>query len=48
MDNKKGYFVIYDSYSEPETNEAIIQENMKEFNLPRETASFLKRLELVN
>jgi len=41
-DNKKGYWLILDSY--PETNEEVIQQNMKEFNLPRETAKLVKKL----
>lgn len=42
MANNKGYWLIYDSY--PETNENIIQQNMKEFNIPYEKARMLKKL----
>lgn len=37
------YWIIKDSY--PEDNEEIIQENMAEFNLPREKAAFIKKLD---
>ena len=37
------FWLIYDSY--PETNEEIVQQNMKEFNLPREKVLHLKKLD---
>ena len=44
MNNKKGFWLIYDSYAS-ETDEATIQQNMKEFGVSREVASYLKKLE---
>ena len=43
MDYKKGYWIIEDTY--PETNESIIQANMKELGISREQATFIKLLE---
>lgn len=43
VDFKEGsYWTIFDSY--PELNEAVIQANMKEFNLPRDKVLYLKRV----